>query len=94
MNRKRTFLFFGTLTAFVAVAFVFLIIRTPSYDFEKTKAEVLSSDFVLLSRSGEPISLLRKNLKKRNLGWIELRDISPSLIPLLLKSEDKNFYSH
>lgn len=91
LNVRLCLALFAGLVVLSAVGFY---LKAPVFYFEQIKAEALSSDFVLLDRKGDPLSLLRKDMKRRNLGWIELRSVSPSFVPLLLKSEDKNFYSH
>lgn len=62
--------------------------------FEELKSSYKKSDVYLLDRKGEIIHELRVDHKIRRLEWVELKDISPSLIKSVIKLEDKNFYDH
>ncbi|WP_297212757.1 MULTISPECIES: penicillin-binding protein 1C [Thermodesulfovibrio] len=62
--------------------------------FEEVKSSYKKSDVYLLDRNGEIIHELRIDHKIRRLEWVDLKDISPSLIKAVIKLEDKNFYEH
>lgn len=62
--------------------------------FEEVKNSYKKSDVYLLDRNGEIIHELRVDHKIRRLEWVDLKDISPSVIKVVIKLEDKNFYEH
>ncbi len=62
--------------------------------FQKVKDSYQTSDLYLLDRSGEALHQWRQDKTKRSFLWTSLNDVSPALIEAVLKSEDKNFYSH
>lgn len=48
----------------------------------------------MYSRQGHKLSSLRKDFSKRQSGWVELKNISPALLDLVVQVEDKNFFRH
>jgi penicillin-binding protein 1C len=62
--------------------------------FQEAKALHRSSDAVILDRHGEVIHEMRIDKSGRRLDWTGLKDISPSLLKAVLKSEDRRFYEH
>lgn len=74
--------------------FIFSINAHALPTFEDVKSFYKKSDVYLLDRNGEIIHELRIDHKIRRLEWIDLKDISPSLIKAVIKLEDKNFYEH
>lgn len=53
-----------------------------------------TSDGLVLDRNLYPLSEARTNFYVRNIGYVRLKDVSPRLIDMLLRLEDKRFYSH
>ncbi|MEN3110671.1 transglycosylase domain-containing protein [Uliginosibacterium paludis] len=62
--------------------------------FEQVRASHVSSDAILLDRSGVPLADLRLNDKVRRLDWVPLTALSPAMREALLAAEDKRFYTH
>lgn len=74
--------FLGELSAF-----------TPP-SFQTVRSSFENSDAVLLDKHGTPLHYLRIDKKRRRLHWIEQEKISVHVKKLLIRSEDKRFYSH
>ena len=62
--------------------------------FSQVKSSHRRSDALILDRRGEVIHELRIDRTGRRLDWMELKDISPSLVKAVLQSEDQHFYQH
>lgn len=62
--------------------------------FDEVKTSYKKSDAVLLDRHREVIHELRVDEKGRRLDWVNLKNISPSLIKAVIHSEDRRFYEH
>ncbi|WP_083615103.1 penicillin-binding protein 1C [Paraburkholderia sp. SOS3] len=76
---------FATLTPLAAYAM-------PAFD--DVRAQWRSSDWLLLSREGEPLQRTRIDLSERRGEWVALADVSPALREAIVVSEDKRFYAH
>ena len=74
------------LVAFPAVAAV------PTYN--QVRDGYVSTEGVLLDRSGEAIHELRVDQHGRRLGWVPLSDISPAFVAAVIRAEDKRFFEH
>ncbi len=79
----------GIGALFLLLAYAILLIPfTPSIaDIRKAKAETPS---VLMSDDGKQLAVF----KRMNREWVELDDISPSVIDALIATEDHRFYEH
>ncbi|GAB5099776.1 penicillin-binding protein 1C [Caballeronia sp. HLA56] len=84
MKRALCFLI-GCVVATAACA-------SPSFD--EVRANWSSSDWVLLSRDGEPLQRTRVDTHARRGDWVALADVSPALREAIVVSEDKRFYDH
>ncbi|KAF0219582.1 MAG: penicillin-binding protein [Geobacteraceae bacterium] len=62
--------------------------------FPQVKSSHRRSDALILDRRGEVIHELRIDKRGRRLDWMELKDVSPSLVRAVLYSEDRHFYEH
>ena len=62
--------------------------------FDTVKSDWRSSDWVLLSRDGEPLERTRVDRSERRGDWVALADVSPALRQAIVVSEDKRFYAH
>jgi len=62
--------------------------------YETVKREYISTEGVLLDRTGEPIHELRVDLHGRRLAWVPLAEVSPALIDAVIRAEDKRFFHH
>ncbi len=62
--------------------------------FQETRDSYRKSDAVLRDRHGELIHELRVDSRGRRLDWVDIREISPSLIKAVIHSEDRRFYEH
>jgi penicillin-binding protein 1C len=69
-----------------------LCLALPSYD--KVRHDYLPTEAVLLDRRGEPLHELRVDERGRRLPWVRLTDVSPALIRIVVRAEDKRFYDH
>ncbi|GJH27620.1 penicillin-binding protein 1C [Caballeronia novacaledonica] len=65
-----------------------------SPSFDDVRANWRSSDWVLLSRDGEPLARTRIDKSARRGDWVALADVSPALREAIVVSEDKRFYEH
>ncbi len=66
----------------------------PLPSFGEVKENYRSSDVRFLDRQGNLIQRVRIDPLRRNLDWISLDQISPSLAAAVLEAEDRNFYVH
>ncbi|WP_242539980.1 penicillin-binding protein 1C [Trinickia mobilis] len=62
--------------------------------FDTVKSDWRSSDWVLLSRDGEPLERTRVGRSERRGDWVALAEVSPALRQAIVVSEDKRFYAH
>ncbi|MFC0694621.1 penicillin-binding protein 1C [Paraburkholderia humisilvae] len=62
--------------------------------FDDVRTQWHSSDWLLLSRDGEPLQRTRIDLAERRGEWVALADVSPALREAIVVSEDKRFYAH
>ncbi len=62
--------------------------------FEEVRDRLIRSETAVLDRTGQVIHEQRTNLKKRQLGWVPISAISPSLQEAVIASEDQRFESH
>lgn len=83
------------LFCFLGAGVGYLFFSTsPVPTYQEMRSGYVSSDLHLLDYQGAPLHQWRQNKKERSFSWIALKDISPTLITAILKSEDKNFFSH
>ncbi|MDQ7990574.1 MAG: transglycosylase domain-containing protein [Candidatus Dactylopiibacterium sp.] len=62
--------------------------------FAEVRASHLSSDALLLDRSGRPLADLRIARGARRLDWVPLTALSPAMREALIAAEDRRFFSH
>jgi len=62
--------------------------------FTDVKSAYRTSEALLLDRHGVPLSEVRIDPKVRQLDWIRLEDVSPSVAATLVAAEDKRFFEH
>jgi penicillin-binding protein 1C len=62
--------------------------------FVDVKSGYVSSEALLVDRSGEPLSEKRVDPRVRRLDWVTLADVSPALSTALIAAEDKRFLEH
>ena len=62
--------------------------------FAAVRAAHRPSDVTVTDRYGEPLQTVRVDPTVRRLAWIPLADMSPALLEAIVKSEDRNFWSH
>ncbi|MFC0397170.1 penicillin-binding protein 1C [Paraburkholderia rhizosphaerae] len=62
--------------------------------FDDVRSQWRSSDWLLLSRSGETLQRTRVDHTERRGEWVALADVSPALREAIVVSEDKRFYAH
>lgn len=62
--------------------------------FEQVKTSHLSTEAVLYDRHGEIIHQLRVDMRARRLPWVALTDLSPKVVEIIVRAEDKRFFSH
>lgn len=62
--------------------------------FEQVKAGHRSSETVLLDRHGQPVQVVRTDLKARRGAWVPLAQVSPALRAAAIASEDQRFLAH
>ncbi|WP_158239118.1 transglycosylase domain-containing protein [Uliginosibacterium sp. TH139] len=62
--------------------------------FEQVRASHLSSDALLLDRTGLPLADLRLDTRVRRLDWVPLAQLSPAMRDALLTAEDRRFFAH
>ncbi|HWR58162.1 MAG TPA: transglycosylase domain-containing protein, partial [Thermodesulfovibrionales bacterium] len=91
MNTNKVFYYFP-LSVFFSFCLINLAHALPSFD--EVKNSYKKSDAVLLDRHDRVIHELRVDAKGRRLDWANIRDISPSLIKAVVRSEDRRFYEH
>lgn len=62
--------------------------------FEEVKQHYQSSDQIVLDKDGQLLQTVRVNWQRRQGQWLDLTQISPALLRLLLHAEDRRFYDH
>jgi len=62
--------------------------------FAEVQNDYRPSDVWILDRMDRPIESLRLDKNYRSLDWVQLSEVSPAFIRLLLESEDRRFYDH
>ena len=82
----------ATLAALALAASASAHAALPS--FEQVKAGHRSSQTVLLDRHGQPVQVVRTDLKARRGAWVPLAQVSPALRAAAIASEDARFESH
>ena len=82
----------ATLAAALLAASVSAQAAIPS--FEQVKAAYRSSETVLLDRHGQPVQVVRTDLKARRGAWVPLAQVSPALRAAAIASEDQRFTAH
>ena len=75
---------------FVAVFWLSLSILS----FESLQSSYLPSDAWILDSKGYPLESIRTKNEKRSLEWVAWNEVSPVFSDLLIRTEDKRFYSH
>ena len=81
----------------VVIAVAIILLSFPAYalpGFDDIRASYRKSDAVVLDRHGAVIHELRIDANGRRLDWAGIKDLSPSLIKAVIRSEDKRFYEH
>ena len=81
----------------VIIVAVIVLLSVTAYalpGFDYIRDSYRKSDAVLLDRHGAVIHELRIDAKGRRLDWAGIKDLSPSLIKAVIRSEDKRFYEH
>lgn len=96
MTRRRAL----RLTAYAlavgaaALAASLAIAPYPVAAFDAVRNAWRGADAWLLDRSGEPLSRVRLDHKRRRGDWIAASEVSPALTAMLLASEDRRFREH
>ena len=73
---------------------LFSVEKTALPSFEGVRGTYSKSDALLLDRKGEVIHERRVDFQGRRLDWTTIRDMSPLLLRVVVRSEDKRFYLH
>ncbi|MBK9040948.1 MAG: transglycosylase domain-containing protein [Bdellovibrionales bacterium] len=76
----------------LALALTWSTIRVRS--FANVRKSYQPSDVWVVDRNGYPLESIRTRSEKRSLDWVEWSDISPAFHDLLVRAEDRRFYSH
>ncbi len=95
IRRRRRFIAGGCLLAMIALWCLgsdWFSIPLPPFD--EVKVDYRSSDVRFLDRQGQLIQRVRIDPSRRNLDWVPLDQISPSLTAAVLEAEDRKFYVH
>ena len=62
--------------------------------FAAVRAQVRSSETLLLDRHGTVLHRLRTDFRVRRGAWVALADVSPVFVQMMLRSEDRRFFEH
>jgi len=62
--------------------------------FDQVRAGYRSSETVLLDRHGQPVQVVRTDLRARRGAWVPLNQVSPALRAAAIASEDQRFSEH
>src|SRR6187399_1681503 len=62
--------------------------------FEQVRAAYRGSETVLLDRHGQPVQVVRTDLRARRGAWVPLAQVSPALRAAAIASEDQRFLQH
>lgn len=76
----------------LALALTWSTIRVRS--FANVRKSYQPSDVWVVDRNGYPLESIRTRSEKRSLDWVEWSNISPAFHDLLVRAEDRRFYSH
>lgn len=66
----------------------------PIPDFKDVKQHYLSSDSQVIDKNGQLLQMVRVNWQQRRGQWLDLKQVSPALLRILLHAEDRRFYEH
>lgn len=83
----------GTLATFVIIVAAFWL-SLSLISFQDIRSSYLPSDAWILDSKGYPLESIRTKNEKRSLEWTAWNDVSPVFSELLIKTEDKRFYTH
>ncbi|MSQ60717.1 MAG: penicillin-binding protein 1C [Betaproteobacteria bacterium] len=79
----------------IACIFLWLIASSASaLTFEEVKRLHISTEALLYDRNGEVIHQLRVDMKGRRMPWVALTDLSPKVVEIIVRAEDKRFFEH
>ena len=76
----------ATLAAVLLAASVSTHAAIPSFD--QVKSGYRSSETVLLDRHGQPLQVVRTDLRARRGAWVPLAQVSPALRAAAIRSEE------
>jgi penicillin-binding protein 1C len=71
-----------------------LLVSEPLPSFLEVKTSYHPSDIWVVDRHGSPLASVRTGMTERSLPWVHLKELSPEIISILLKAEDKRFFEH
>jgi penicillin-binding protein 1C len=91
-KRRLTAAVIVCLLAWTVIVVVTALTPTPTFD--DVRERTLGSEATLLARDGEPLQRLRVDMTRRQLEWIALDAISPSLVRAVVAAEDQRFWWH
>jgi penicillin-binding protein 1C len=90
---RRKAIWAAAFGAVLAIAW-WAIAPPPVPSFAEVRNRWQPSDAQLLDRNGEPLHEVRIDRHGRRLAWTALDDISPALIKVVVRSEDRRFWQH
>lgn len=92
--KKSRYLIAGA-TLFTALGVVALVASVEKpLGFDQVRGQYKISELVVLDSNGTALHRWRQDKMQKTVAWTPLTEISTSLAKAVLKSEDKNFYSH
>ncbi len=93
LKRGKLIWVFCVALLFLLLLFVRSLLTFPDYNKFRYGYFRLS-DGVVLDRNLYPLSFVRTDFNLRRAGYVRLREVNSRFLNLLIRSEDKRFYSH
>lgn len=83
---------FVIVTCLIAAGLLWSTVRVKT--FAEVRKGYQPSDVWIVDRHGYPLESIRTRNEKRSLDWVSWSDVSPAFRDLLIRVEDRRFYSH
>jgi penicillin-binding protein 1C len=91
-ENRGSYILAAIVILMVVVVIAWSAIKVRSY--ASVRKGYQPSDVWIVDRNGYPLESIRTRSEKRSLDWVNWSEVSPAFRDLLVKVEDRRFYSH
>lgn len=91
-NLRKGYVVAGVIILLVAASFTWSTINVRS--FTNVRKGYQPSDVWIVDQNGYPLEAIRTRNERRSLDWVQWSEVSPAFRDLLVRVEDRRFYSH